>query len=165
MFKFIISSEKIEKNNQIFVRNSRVLVVFYLVLTTISAQPERANQPIATEKSKITKLGDESTIKGADPTEDEISLVIKGKIIAVTDKEIIYKETGSTLEGRAPLHNLHFIRKTSGEYRFFTPARTDLKNPTQISIQEMKSKEITGLELLTKAELFVSAGGGDTFGK
>lgn len=91
--------------------------------------------------------------------EDEISLVIKGKIITVTDKEIIYKETGAAVEGRAPLHNLHFIRKTNGEYRFFTPAKTELKDPTKIATEEITPKDMSVSAPLVKMEFFLTGGG------
>ncbi len=91
-------------------------------------------------------------------TEDEISLVIKGKIISVTDKEIIYKENGSAVETRMPLQNLHFLRRANGEYRFFTPAKTELKEPTKIVTEEIKPKEPPPVEKKTSFNFFITGG-------
>ncbi|MGC4027162.1 MAG: hypothetical protein QM744_19680 [Mesorhizobium sp.] len=103
---------------------------FFLYFPLIAETGKKIENKKLKEKSILAEVknlpsganADKST--KTDGEEDEISLVIKGKIISVTDKEIIYKETGSNTEGRAPIHNLHFLRRASGEYRFFTPAKT-----------------------------------------
>lgn len=133
------------------------LIVLYSLFDPLFAQAGKSNPNGPT---KIPKTDDKVASFGSNEmVEDEISLVIKGKIISVTDKEIVYKETGANAEGRAPIHNLHFIRKTNGEYRFFAPAQTELKNPTRIATEEVKPKESQIPDSPAKAQVFLTAGG------
>lgn len=136
-----------------------VLLVF-LSLCELSAQqnPEKEREPVGNTKPADVQLEKKSTAE-MPLSEDEISLVIKGKIISVTDKEIIYKETGSAVETRVPIQNLHFLRRANGEYRFFTPAKTELKEPTKVVTEEVKPKEPPPAKKVSSFEFFLYGGG------
>lgn len=143
---------------------SAYLFIFLLSLSgiqIISGNPLNAQRP--QEKEPLRNNNDKPAAGPTEgsATEDEISLVIKGKIISVTDKEIIYKENGSAVETRMPLQNLHFLRRANGEYRFFTPAKTELKEPTKVVTEEVKPKEPPPIEKAEKRafEFFLTGGG------
>ncbi len=135
-------------------------VICVITPNLLSAQipPEKDGMRSSDDKPPI--IAPEGVNQTQPPAEeDEISLVIKGKIISVTEKEIIYKENGSLVESRMPLQNLHFLRRANGEYRFFTPAKTELKEPTKVVTEEIKPKEIAVVEKRISFDFFLIGGG------
>jgi len=94
---------------------------FYIWLTAFTL-----TLPLAAAEG--TKAGADSG--PLDEISDNSGRITRGKVIRVTDKEVVYSDAFGT-ERTLKTENLIFVRSATGEYRFFFPDETPAARPAE----------------------------------
>jgi len=76
-------------------------------------------QPISPRAIEAPSAKSTSESTGVDEISDSAGRITKGKVLQVTEKEVIYRDAATSEEKKIAIENIIFIRSASGEYRFF----------------------------------------------
>ncbi|MBS0617073.1 MAG: hypothetical protein JSR44_02740 [Spirochaetes bacterium] len=129
---------------------SFVLLLFFIVASVVYSADETqpAAQPSALPKapaipvpaaSSIPRAIEAQSVKPAseitsiDEISDSTGRIVKGKVLQVTEKEVLYRDVATSEEKKIAIENIIFIRSANGEYRFFFPSEAPIepqKKPT-----------------------------------
>lgn len=137
-----------------FVRS--LLIAFLLFSVQLHAQAKETDDAAESEEGEPSSSPEPENVQASASTpdakmntEDELGLsggfVLQGRILEITDTEVVFQESGAAAPGRYSVGRVQFARTGNGDYRFFAASQIKSERPVGAAEEKWRFYLILGL--------------------